>query len=288
MSGRLASVVATALVGCAVLMASLAAATEPATRSGVPVVTALVISGNGQVMIKAEPRALYESRNGGRAWRPIVLPKRIERGTITAIAIAAKSTEVLYLAGRGFGVWRSTDAGRHWAPRNIGLPSTDVATLASHADQPGTVYAYVSGRGIFRSEDAGSHWRLMDAGPRGRIFDLVHSNMAGSMQTGWLFAATAAGVERSMDCFCGWRNAGGLTEPIAAVAYDPSDPRRIYAASSSRMLMSEDGGEHWSGIDVPDPPAALAVDRNGVVYAARRESLVRSSDRGRTWSSVDE
>lgn len=287
MSGRFASGVVAGLVGCAALIASLALAAEPAPRSGTPDVTALAISGNGQVTIKAQRAALYESSNHGRVWRRIALPTAIERGRITAIAIAAGTTDMFYVAGRGFGVWRSTDAGRHWAPKNVGLPSTDVATIASHADQPRTVYAYLSGRGIFRSEDAGDHWRLMDAGPGEPISDLIHSNMAGSMQTGWLFAATSAGVERSMDCFCGWRDAGGLREPIAAIAYDPSDPKRVYASLSSGMVVSEDGGEHWRAIGVPDPPAALAVDRKGVVYAAGRGALMRSEDHGRTWSAAD-
>src|SRR3546814_15414001 len=73
---------------------------------------------------------------------------------------------------------------------------------------PDTVYAVVAEQGIYRSEDGGAGWRMMDKGPEAEIQRIIHSNLEGSMQSGWLFAATDRGVYRSMDCFCGWRNAG--------------------------------------------------------------------------------
>ena len=74
-----------------------------------------------------------------------------------------------------------------------------MAALTTHADRPETIYAYLSSKGIFRSEDGGKEWRLMDAGPRGGVTSFVHSNMPGSMQSGWLFVAGTHGVQRAMD-----------------------------------------------------------------------------------------
>ena len=118
----------------------------------------------------------------------------------------------------------------------------------------------------------------MDTGPRESISGFVHSNMEGSMQTGWLFAATETGVKRSMDCFCGWRSAGLLKGAVIAVAYDPSEPKRVYAVAGNRFFASDDGGEHWIGTDIHDAVTALAVDPRGVVYAAGRGALLRSDD----------
>lgn len=119
-----------------------------------PSVVALAIDSAGRALIKAESHALYASRSDGRDWRQIALPATLERGRITAVAFAARSSEVLYVAGRGFGVWRSADGGHHWVAKNAGLPSEDVAALTSHADQENTLYVYLSGHGIFRSDDA--------------------------------------------------------------------------------------------------------------------------------------
>ncbi len=243
-------------------------------------------------LIEAYPKALYRRANAGRDRERIALPKEIERGRIVSVAIPAHGQGTLYIAGRGFGVLRSADGGRSWIAKNAGLPSRDIVALTAHADQPDTLYVYVNGvngRGIFRSEDAGGHWRLMDAGPREKILHLIHSNMPGSMQTGWFFAATAKGVDRSMDCFCGWREAGGLARAVNEVAYDPRQPKHVYAAGEAGLFLSTDGGEQWSQLSAPGPGiSALAVTLTGELYAAVGEGeLFRSIDHGQTWQRID-
>jgi photosystem II stability/assembly factor-like uncharacterized protein len=251
-------------------------------------VVALAFDAGSHTFVKAYPRALYRSRNEGRDWKPIALPP-VAHGRINALAIPAKSEDVLYIAGPGFGVLRSGDGGKTWATKNEGLPSKDVIAMSAHAEQPDTLYVALAGRKLFRSEDAGGHWRLMDAGPREKVLQLVHSNMAGSMQTGWFFAATAKGVSRSMDCFCGWRDAGGLEQRVSAVAYDPREPKRVYAATAGALFISADGGEQWSRTSSPGQlVTALIVAPAGQLYAAVGEGeLFESADRGSTWRRVD-
>lgn len=219
----------------------------------------------------------------------MTLPKAIGQGAIASVAVTAQGTDTFYIAGPGLGVWRTRDGGRNWVAKNDGLPSTAVAALTTHADQADTVYAYLPRQGIFRSEDGGDHWRLMDVGPREQIVRLVHSNMPGSMQTGWLFAGTANGVGRSMDRFCGWHDAGALKRAITDVAYDPKEPKRVYAATAKGVAVSEDGGEQWSTVESPGASiTALTVGDGGVVYAATdQKTLFRSSNHGRTWLRVD-
>ena len=252
-------------------------------------IVALGFDAARQTLLKAYAGALYRSGNGGRDWEPISLPATVARGRIASVAAPAHRKGVLYVAGPGLGVLRSENGGRSWVAKNTGLPSNNVVALTPHADQPDTIYAYLSGKGIFRSEDAGAHWRLMDAGPRERISQLIHTNMPGSMQTGWFFAATAKGVTRSMDCFCGWRDAGGLTRAITAVAYDPQQPKQVYAATGTGLVVSADGGEQWSQTNAPGRViAALAVTPAGELYAVVGEGeLFRSADYGKTWERID-
>ncbi len=285
---RLASALSGAAI--AVLAAGLTTAHAAAPRS-VPQgaeVTALAFDGASRTLLKTTADALYRSVDQGRDWTRLPLPAAARRGHIAAVAVSARGKGVLYLAGPGIGVLRSDDGGQHWSPRNQGLPGREVVALAAHADQPGTLYAYVSSHGIYRSENGGGHWRLMDRGPRTDILQLIHSNMPGSMQTGWFFAATAKGVSRSMDCFCGWRDAGGLGRGVRAVAYDPGQPRRVYAATGEGLFLSTNGGEQWVRVNAPAAKVvALAVTRSGALYAAAPDgALFRSVDQARTWEAA--
>lgn len=238
-------------------------------------------------LLKVEPDAIYRSGDGGGKWTRIALPPSA-KGHIAAAAVSGKGEGVLYLGGPGVGVLRSEDGGRRWAARNAGLPDGNVVALTVHADQPDTVYAVVAGTGIFRSEDAGASWRLMDKGPRQDIVQFVHSNMPGSMQTGWLFAATTKGVSRAMDCFCGWRDAGGLSGKVSAVSYNPKEPQHVYAATSDGLFISVNGGEQWAKAVSPAANiSALVATPSGALYAAAADgALYRTANRGKTWKRV--
>lgn len=264
--------------------AAVAAGTDP-TRAKI---VALGFDAGGGMLMKAYAGALYRRDSSGSDWQLVALPDTIKHGRIAAISIAAKG-RTLYVAGPGIGVLRSVDGGRSWVARNEGLPTREVVALSSHAEQVQTVYVYATGHGMFRSQDAGDHWRLMDAGPREKVIQFVHSNMPGSMETGWLFAATAKGVSRSMDCFCGWRDAGALARGVNAVAYDPKETKRVYAATSEALFVSADGGEHWSQAQRPGVNVtAIVVTADGVVYAASDHGeLLMSADHGSSWRHVD-
>lgn len=250
---------------------------------------ALAFDQANQTLFRASADAVYRSGDGGLHWAPVELPPGSAPRTITAVAISAGGNGALYVAGPGIGVLRSDDGGRNWSAHNEGLPGTNVAAFATHADRPGTIYAYVNGNDIYRSEDSGQHWRLMDAGPRGGITRFIHSNMPGSMQSGWLFVAGPQGVRRAMDCFCGWRDAGELGRAIHAVAYDPGQPHNVYAATDSGLFFSTDGGEKWSLLNTPGAPIeALIVTPRGTLYAASADgSLLRRNGAANRWERLD-
>ncbi len=257
----------------------------PATGAGM---VNLVFGQASQSLYKSSADAVYRSPDGGRVWTPVQLPPASASRRVTSIAVSAGAKGSLYVSGRGIGVLRSDNAGRNWSVRSEGLPSSDVAALATHADRPETVYAYASGHGIFRSEDGGQRWRLMDAGPRGGVTRFVHSNMPGSMLSGWLFVAGPQGVQRAMDCFCGWRNAGELGRAVRAVAYDPRQPSSLYAATDAGLVFSADGGEKWSPVSAPAVTiSALVVTPNGALYAADPAgSVLRRSGAATPWERM--
>ena len=248
----------------------------------------LEFDGANDRLIRAYEHAVEETRDGGASWNAIPLPPATVSHAIADVAVSA-SGDVLYVAVPETGVLRSRDGGRTWLRVGADLSGREVVILATPAEQPETLYAFADGEdaGVFRSEDAGESWTRMDGGPGLAVRRFVHSPMEGSMQTGWLFAATPAGVARSMDCFCGWRAAGELNTAVHDVAYDPREPKRVYAATASGFHRSDDGGESWESVAGAAEARFLAVGPSGVVYAAGPDGvLTRSGDGGATWEIV--
>jgi photosystem II stability/assembly factor-like uncharacterized protein len=284
------------LGGTALVLGGLAACGGDAAETGVlPAeapqgeIAALEYDAAAGRLLKAYPHALYQSPDSGATWLPIPLPAAVQEGQLSAVA-AADSGRILYIAGPGVGVFQSTDGGQTWVSRSGELPSRDIAAFAVHADQPKTLYASSATEGIYRSEDAGETWTRMDGGPGTPIRQFLHSDMEGSMQSGWLFAATPEGVRRSMDCFCGWRPTGELPKgEVFDVGYDPTEPKRVYASTAEGLFRSADGGESWERASAEPVASALAVDAAGTLYAADSQGTVlRSADQGSSWERLSE
>jgi len=275
---QLAAVVMTASVLIGLQVAQTAAGTDRAVGT-------LAYAPQTDAFYRSDGQAVYRSDDGGKHWTQVPVAESANGGQIEAVALSAAGQGVLYVAGPGVGVLKSVDAGKSWNRIDQGLPSRNVVAFATHSTIPDTVFAVVSGEGIYRSEDGGAQWRMVDKGPQAEIRQLIHSNLEGSMQSGWLFAATDKGVYRSMDCFCGWRPAGSLPGPVSVVVYDPKQPMALYAATGEQVFSTTNGGEEWRTAGSPGVSViALAHSPSGVLHALLSDGrIVQSRDKGRQW-----
>lgn len=277
-----------AKIGSVALLIALLFSAEAATRSWADEqdgnVVGLAYDPNTDGLLKAYAHALYRSTDQGKNWQKIAIAA-LKDGQISSFAVSPAGKGIMYIAGIGVGVKRSDDGGKSWADRSGGLASRDVIAVAAHTTQPDTAYAVVKDGGIYRGQDGGQSWRLMDRTSQEGLRELIHSNMAGSMQTGWLFAATSKGVRRAMDCFCLWQTAGKLGGQAYAVTYDPRKPKHLYAATEKGLFSSPDGGEDWTRMKTPTSDiVALAFSRSGALFAINATGdLYDSTDGGTTW-----
>lgn len=226
----------------------LVAAASPALAAEAKTFPAAEAGAGGSVWALGQGQ-LHQISAGGT--QSFALPDGQEAARSLAVAV----DNTLYLAGDAQGVYRSVDGGETWQESGEGLPDGTVNALAAHSSLENIVYANSSGKGIYISKDRGDSWTRIDGGPQEPINTFLHSNLPGSMETGWLFAGTERGVARSMDCFCFWGDAGDLRGEVTALAYDAGAPVNVYAVIENRVHHSGDGGETWSRL--AEAPAVI-------------------------------
>jgi photosystem II stability/assembly factor-like uncharacterized protein len=74
------------------------------------------------------------------------------------ISFDPTSATRIAVAGWGPGVAVSSDTGKTWVSRNIGLPRPDVWSVAFDPDHPGRLYASVQEAAVYVSNNAGVNW----------------------------------------------------------------------------------------------------------------------------------
>lgn len=245
--------------------------------------------------VPGKPNLFYMGATGGGVWRTTDAGNSWENisdgffgGSIGSVAVSEWDNNVIYVGGGeecvrgnvsyGYGMFKSTDAGKTWA--SIGLKeSRHIPRVRIHPKNPDIVYAGVLGdlfkpteeRGVYRSEDGGKNWKRV------------------------LFVNNSAGV--------------------VDLAMDPNNPRILIASTwrvkrtpyslesggeGSGMWLTKDGGDTWTEITkneglprgtwgivgVTISPVnsnriyAIIENDNGGVY--------RSDDGGKTWRRMNE
>jgi len=189
------------LLALSLALSACASTPSQATVVGPETVTGLAYNPADGSLLKTDAAGLFHLAPEAKTWEAI---KISATSGLTGIALNPDDPATLYVSGPGVGVLKSTDGGQSWSEMNTGLPKdTEITALAMHSFRRETLYIWLKDIGIYRTEDSGAHWaRMPDQGPPDQdVRGLAHSTLPGSMNTGWLYAATPSGAYLSMDCF---------------------------------------------------------------------------------------
>ncbi len=206
------------------------------------------------------------------------------RGGRTRAAVGVDGEpNVFYVGAVNGGVWKSEDYGRTWRPIFDDQPTQSIGAIAV-APSDGRIVYVGSGEGLFARPDL----------------------------------SVGDGIYRSADAGKTWEHLGLRDgEQIPALAVDPRDPNRLFAAvvghpygpnEERGLFRSTDGGKTWRkvlyrGPDVGASDVAIDPKHPDTVYAAFTESrvgpweddneyagtrggLFKSTDGGETWHSL--
>jgi photosystem II stability/assembly factor-like uncharacterized protein len=213
-------------------------------------------------------RGIFRTEDGGRTWTK-VLYRDADTGAVD-IAGDAALPDVLYASlwqvrrhpwldywqptiGPGSGIYKSTDAGRTWAPvRGSGLPKVPVGRIELGV-APGTsarrVWALIASEsdgGLYRSDDGGTTWTRINPDP-GLASDYM-SEVVPDPRNAEIVWTMGRSLHRSMD--------GGTTLTIVKGApggddyhclwIDPTDPQRMITGADQGAVLTLNGGRTWS------------------------------------------
>jgi photosystem II stability/assembly factor-like uncharacterized protein len=224
-------------------------------------------------------------------------------GRTVAVTGVPRSANTYYIAAVDGGIFKTTDAGRSWAPIFDDQPTASIGALAVAPSAPETLYAGSGeglqrpdlsvGDGIYKSTDGGVHWThlgLRDGQQIAKIaVDPADPNRLYVAVLGHPYGPNPErGVYRSIDGGATFERVLYRNVDCGAIdlALDPQNPRTLYAAlwaarqapweingsferpdAGSGLYRSTDGGTSWARLEGGLPTAAQGIGRIGIAIA---------------------
>ena len=154
---------------------------------------------------------VYQRAAESSGWQEIIQGMR--NTYVTALVMAAGNPDVIYAATNG-GISKTTDGGRNWVSVNNGLTTGYMLCLAIDPGNAEVLYAGSDGQGLFKTENGGENW--VSLGGDIWMTEILPGNMA---------------------------------PVVSNVVVNPVNTEIIYAANSSGVFRSADGGQNWNRLD---------------------------------------
>jgi tetratricopeptide (TPR) repeat protein/photosystem II stability/assembly factor-like uncharacterized protein len=226
-----------------------------------PAYVLAVAPDNNQIIYAGTNGGVYRSSNGGWTWE--ARNKRMGDTVIYNLVIGSSDGQLVYAAGKGPEIWKSTDGGSSlWESLSSDYFREGIYALTLHPGDNQRIYAGTD-RSLLMSANGGRDWLLRDGGLKHPRIELKISALAiDSRNPDTVYAGTGFrsnydghGIYKSTDGGLSWDpiNNGLPVDDmylggyyVQAIAIDPYDSQTIYAGGFSGLYKSTDGGASWN------------------------------------------
>ena len=188
---------------------------------------------DAHVMAAGTEEGVYLTRNGGADWTLLATPGALSPHPVVSLAIDPADARILYAGTPHLG-WKTVDGGANWQPMKRGMKEdSDILSLDVNAARRSRLFAGACS-GVYRSLDGGGTWTNLEKALGGENRTYVVRSAPGSPEV--VYAGTSAGLMVSRDSGASWRRLS--TDGTRSVAFDPLNPKRVFAAT-------DDGVRRW-------------------------------------------
>ncbi len=173
-------------------------------------------------------------------------------GRLNAIHFHPTDPQTIYVGAPSGGLWITHDLGENWYTTTDVLPTLGVSAIAVDHTNPDIIYIGTGDR------DAGD--------------------------------APGLGVFKSFDAGQTWDiyNEGMDNATVGRFVMHPENSQLIYAATSSGIFRTTDGGELWENLKGGNfKEIVFKSDDPNIIFASSGGAFYRSADAGDTWTEIE-